>query len=215
MSLDVKPLVVVDVGFWTALFYGLLAFFTPCMLVLLPFLFSLVSARKGFFNVFLFSIGFVLTFTVMGVFSSEIGTFIPGRIMKVVTGVLVIFFGLIYMLNVTVAKGGRFLRFVLEKGEKLPPVILGIAIGLVWIPCSTPVLASILSIAAQTSQKLRGAFLLFVYSLGVLIPFLTVGGTLDRWLSSEIWKRVFRFVGGLYMVVMGIFILTGCLNFSP
>ena len=216
MEISVKPIVVVDVGILTAFLHGLLSFFTPCMLPLIPFLVSLTGSKKGFWNLLMFVSGFSATFTFMGLFSAELGSFVPSNVLRIISGTIVLVFGFLFALDVSIFKVGKILKFVLERGESFPSIFLGMSLGLVWIPCSTPILASILAIAAQTSEKSRGALLLFVYSLGILLPFLTVGGILDKWLSpSGKWRIFIRTVGGLGMSIVGVLILIGCLNFSP
>jgi len=90
--------------------------------------------------------------------------------------------------------------------------MLGAAIGFIWIPCSSPVLGSMLLIAAQKSV-IKGMWLLFVYSLGISIPFLTIGTLLSKALSfgfgKPAWEKWLRIIGGSFIVVLGILILLG------
>jgi cytochrome c-type biogenesis protein len=82
-----------------------------------------------------------------------------------------------------------------------------------WTPCLGPVLGGILSIAAAQGGSARGAFLLFVYSMGLGVPFLLIGLGIGRAMRALDWvKRNYRWiagVSGLVMVAIGVLLLTG------
>ncbi len=217
MGVDVQPIVVKDVSFWIAFFHGVLAFFTPCMLPLIPFMISLLPSKKNLFGFVLFSLGFIGTFTVMGALSAKLGACIPICKLRVITGVLIIVFGMLFLMGVTVIKGGKILFKVLDNWEKLPAFVLGAALGAVWIPCSTPILASILALAASSTDYLTGTFLLFSYSLGLFIPFVTIGklvGVVLEKFSKRRLETILRITGGVFMILVGVFQLFGLLNFA-
>ena len=94
-------------------------------------------------------------------------------------------------------------------------LLLGMAIGFVWIPCSSPVLASIFMIASQTNP-IKGTLLLFVFSLGISIPFLTFGGLIARISSRNFgkpkWEKILRIVGSAFIITLGFLILLGKLS---
>jgi cytochrome c-type biogenesis protein len=89
---------------------------------------------------------------------------------------------------------------------------LGMAFAAGWTPCIGPVLAGILAIAGAQGGALRGAFLLFVYSLGLGLPFVLVGLGLRRLVGAlAVIKRNYHWIAGgagLVMLAIGVAVLT-------
>jgi len=207
-----EPFAVVKVDLWIAFLHGLISFFTPCILPLIPFFVSVVFSKKGFFNLVMFLTGFSMVFVLAGIFSSEIGGFLVSSTSKKITGILIIVMGVLMLSNINIFKLGKITKFSIEHGYSLPSFILGTLIGLSWMPCSTPVLASIL-ILASCKKSIYSALLLFSYSLGMSLPLLIFGKIIDRWYDkSEKLKRIFRVVkslGAVFIIVIGILIVSG------
>ena len=90
---------------------------------------------------------------------------------------------------------------------------LGVAFAIGWTPCIGPVLAAILAAAATVDGAWRGASLLFVYSLGLGVPFLLLAlavartGKLFAWLRRN--GRAIELVGGGVLILMGVLMITG------
>jgi cytochrome c-type biogenesis protein len=82
-----------------------------------------------------------------------------------------------------------------------------------WTPCIGPVLGGILALAASSGSSARGAILLFVYSLGLGLPFLLVGLGVQRLMGAVGWiRRNYRAiagVSGVLLVIVGVMMLTG------
>jgi len=97
----------------------------------------------------------------------------------------------------------------------LPGLLLGGAVGSVWIPCASPILAAILVLAANTETVIKGASLLFIYSLGISIPFLLLGGTIGGILSKKPsfapsrLEKALKYAGISLLVFMGILTIAG------
>lgn len=90
-------------------------------------------------------------------------------------------------------------------------LLLGLTISLGWIPCIGPVLASVLIVAAQAGSALKGAFFMFVYTLGMAIPFLIIAlfsaCLMQRVRALNRFTMLFKKIGGALLVMMGILLI--------
>jgi cytochrome c-type biogenesis protein len=95
-------------------------------------------------------------------------------------------------------------------------LVLGAAFAFGWTPCVGPVLGSILLLASGQRTLISGALLLFLYSLGLGIPFLAAALFLDRFRSVSNWLRrhalVINAAGGVLLVAMGTLVFLGRLT---
>lgn len=211
------PLLVRDVSVFVALGHGLLAFFSPCVLPLIPvFLGIVLSTKGGFLKILGFFLGLTVFFSLLGAVFGGIGAVIPKFVLNVAAGLLVLLFGFFFAFDVTLFKVKRGVNLWKFKGSQgfLSGFLLGASVGLVWTPCSSPVLASILAIATTTGSVLKGAVLLFFYSLGIAIPLLALGGVLGKFLERRVlgsptWYKLLKVVGSSLLILVGILILSG------
>ncbi len=95
-------------------------------------------------------------------------------------------------------------------GGALP---LGMAFAAGWTPCIGPVLGGILTVAAAEGGALRGALLLFIYSMGLGLPFLLIGLGIRRLVGAVGFIRRnyhwFAGIGGVVMTTVGVLLVTG------
>jgi len=209
---------------------GLLSFFSPCVLPLVPaYLANLAGVtaidpqtRKSYlpalFHSLSFVLGFSLIFIGLGASVGLIGTTITAHsaLLRHIAGGLIIAFGIFLIaafklpwlnyekrLNTTVGSNPGYLR----------SIGIGAAFALGWTPCIGPILGAILTIAWSSQTAAEGALLLAIYSLGLGIPFIILGlvwGAIMPW-----WKNINRHLGtisivsGVLLIIVGIFILTG------
>jgi len=205
---------------------GLLSFLLPCTLPLIPGYLSYMSGlgaeelRAGEQTnrvvgaAALFVLGFSLVFTALGATLSYIGSFLlPYReTMTRLSGVFIILMALAVMGLFRLPLLYREQRFHLgrELGvwSSLP---LGMAFAFGWTPCIGPVLTSILAVATTEGTAQHGALLLFVYALGLGLPFLVVALFASRLLRSFTWvRRHYRYLdvaGGSVLLIMGVFLV--------
>jgi cytochrome c-type biogenesis protein len=212
---------------------GLISFTSPCCLPLMPGYVSYVSGvasgtpsehegsvavrSRTMLAAGLFVMGFATTFTLMGAAASELGTLIlrTRLVLERVAGLFVIVMGLATTGLLRVPFLYRERRFDLGRIRPGPAgaVPLGMAFAIGWTPCIGPVLAGILTAAATVGGAWRGAALLFVYSLGLGVPFLLLAlgvartGRLFRWLRRH--GRAIEVAGGSILVLMGGLMITG------
>ena len=228
----------VSVPVLTVFLQGLLSFFSPCVLPLIPLYISYLSGgtqtvgkdgkiyfkrRKVMLNTLCFVIGISFAFFLLGLGVSAIGTFFKSNqlLFARIGGILVVLFGL-YQLGVLgtsrILGQERRLPFKLDVLAMSPitALIMGFTFSFAWTPCVGPALTSVLLMAASASTKLWGFLLIGVYMIGFVLPFLAVGLFTTKLL--EFFKahvKVVRYtakIGGVLMIFMGILMFTGKMN---
>ena len=221
----------------TVFLQGLLSFFSPCVLPLLPMYISYLSGggrsvdadgtvhyKQGrvLLNTAFFVLGISFAFFLLGFGFTAAGQFFRENRMLLgrIGGILVILFGL-YQLGIF--GSAKFLNqehrlpFRLDKVAMNPLValVLGFTFSFAWTPCVGPTLASVL-LMATSAETAQGFLLIGVYTLGFILPFLAVGiftGTLMEVFRKH--RNVVKYtvkVGGALMVLMGVMMLTGWMN---
>lgn len=177
---------------YTAAFIaGLVSFFSPCILPLVPSYFSFITGvslddmskaptskirGKIVLSTLLFVLGFSLVFILLGASAAYFSSFFQGAkpYIRVVGGILVLILGL-HLLGVFRI---RFLEMEKRIHLQEKPVhifgafIIGMAFGAGWSPCIGPILGSILILAGNQDTVGQGVWLLAVYSAGVALPFM-------------------------------------------
>jgi cytochrome c-type biogenesis protein len=204
---------------------GLVSFFSPCVMPLLPGYVSYVSglsavdlesARRGrmLAGTLLFVLGFTAVFASYGALFGGFGRELLRYEDTVTTvlGVVTILVGLVFMGLVPFGQRDLRIHAVPKVGVAAAPM-LGVLFGLGWTPCIGPTLAAVLSLSANEASAERGALLTIVYCLGLGLPFIVAALAYRRLLGAIDWVRrhqvaVSRAGGGL-IVLVGILLLTG------
>jgi cytochrome c-type biogenesis protein len=203
-----------------ALIAGLISFFSPCVLPLVPGYLSyaagmtdLRSKGRVAIGTLLFVLGFSFLFISYGAAFGSLGAHIAThqRGLTIVLGLLTVIMGIIFIFNQKFYRSFKVERKV--KAGLIGAPVLGLLFGLGWTPCIGPTLGAVQSLALQSSGALRGAFLSFIYCLGLGIPFLLVGIFFDR--SAKIRRAISRhgnyltLIGGIFLILIGILQVTG------
>ncbi len=218
---------------------GLFTFLAPCTLPLVPGYLGFISGvsakdlrsagsgtrRKVVFNGLMYVIGFSVIFIALGLLFGVAGSALAQYrgVLARIGGVLVIFFGLylMHMFDMKIfgflARDHRFnLISKLQPGKPSSSFLFGATFALGWTPCVGPILGSILLLASTTGKTIDAAILLFSFSLGLAIPFLLVAvgvghaiGYIQR-ISRHL--RTISFVGGLFLLFLGILLVTDSLE---
>lgn len=205
---------------------GLISFLSPCVLPLLPGYLSYLSGvsvedvpaeRDGSTTLgvaALFVLGFSLVFVALGATASYIGAaLLPYRdTLTRVAGAFIILMALVML--------GAFRLPIFYREKRLhlgrefgvwSAFPLGMAFAFGWSPCIGPVLTSILAYATTVGTAQKGALLLFIYSLGLGVPFLAMALFAGRMFQSMSWiKRHYQALnlgGSAVLMVMGIFLV--------
>jgi cytochrome c-type biogenesis protein len=217
------------VGIGIAFGAGVLSFLSPCVLPLVPSYLSFVTGmtledlqegvdRKATLtHSLLFVSGFTLVFLLLGASASFLGQFL--KLYEVwiarIGGLIIVILGLHVAGAFRLAPLMRERRVHLHDKPTgyLGTLGVGAAFAAGWTPCIGPVLGAILTFAASQDQFWSGVGLLFVYSLGLAVPFLVSAWALDAFLRA--FSRFRRFLpvvqvlSGVVLVILGLLLLTG------
>ncbi|MDL2081531.1 cytochrome c biogenesis protein CcdA [Streptomyces sp. GXMU-J15] len=209
-----------------ALLGGLVSFFSPCVLPLVPGYLSYVTgvtgtdlaeARRGRMvaGASLFVLGFTAVFVSSGALFGYFGDTLQANkgVLSNVLGVLMILMGVFYM-GLMPWMTQREFRFHKKPAAGLAGApLLGALFGIGWTPCIGPTLSSVLTLSAQQSSAGRGAILTVAYCLGLGVPFVLAAVAFRKALGAFGWvKRHYVWVmrvGGTMMIVTGVLLLTG------
>lgn len=213
-----------------ALAAGAIAFFSPCVLPIIPGFLGFIaggaenSRRRQFFLTLAFVLGFTMAFTVIGFLIGAVGASdlfqATEQWLRRIGGTIIIAFGL-YMtglLRVPLLEGDY--RFHGKAPEWLGPVggaaFLGMSFAVGWTPCVGPVLGSIILLAGIEGGALTGALLLFLFSVGLGVPFLLFGILSDHGAAflaryGGVTKGI-EIGGGVFLILLGIMVFTGAAN---
>lgn len=206
---------------------GLVSFFSPCVLPLLPGYLSYAtgmaageiaegrgSRGRVLAGTLLFVAGFALVFVATGALIGSLGGLLLAwrRPITVVVGLLTIALGLLFAGWLPIGRGTMRLNVVPKVGVAAAP-LLGIVFGLGWTPCIGPALSVVLNLALNEATALRGGLLAFVYALGLGLPFVVAGLAFTRMGRAIGWVKrhhlAVQRTGGIMMIVVGILLVTG------
>jgi cytochrome c-type biogenesis protein len=213
-----------------AVLAGLVSFFSPCVVPLLPGYLSYVSgvaaqdletARRGrlLAGAVLFVLGFTAVFVLSGALFGYVGLELEEhqRTLSIITGVAVIGLGIVFLGFIPFLQRESRVHAVPTVGLAIAPV-LGVFFGLGWTPCIGPTLGAVLglSFADDDASAARGAFLAFTYCLGLGIPFVLAALGFGRFMHAVSWfrrhQRAVSVVGGVLLIVVGVMLVTGWWN---
>ena len=222
----------------TVFLQGLLSFFSPCVLPLVPLYVSYLAGgaqkvdedgnvhyprKKILVNTLFFVIGISFTFFLLGFGFTAMGRFFTDNRawFARISGIIMILFGL-YQLGLFGRSGAiereHRLPFRLDRFTMNPLValLLGFTFSFAWTPCVGPTLASVLLMASSSATSGRGFLLVGVYTLGFVLPFLAVGlftgAVLDFFRRKRNVVRYTVKIGAVLLILMGIMTLTGFMN---
>lgn len=218
---------------------GVITFFASCLLPLVPTYLAYLAGiatsdtsnstekklykRTVFLNGLIFTIGFILVFVLLGATANTVGRVFASYkpLMQKVGGVFFIVMGL-FMLElikpIFLYKERKIeLPKNLTKWKKLNSLLVGMTFGLAWTPCIGPVLAVILFWASQAQSLVQGVSLLFVYGIGLGLPFVVVAFMFEsiapKLSKSTKFGHILQKVAAIVILVMGILLLFGKVEF--
>jgi cytochrome c-type biogenesis protein len=226
-----------NISFMIVFVEGLLSFFSPCVIPLIPVYISYLSGnasqvneyglmvynrKKLFFHTICFVLGISFAFFILGMSFTALGSFFQSHrlLFTRIGGIVIVFLGLfqIGFLNFYFLQRER--KFHLSLGtKKINPLlafIMGFTFSFAWTPCVGPALSSVLIMASSSKSALSGNLLVLIYAIGFIIPFLLLGLFTTQALNFLKHKRNFMKytvkIGGGLLILIGIMTFTGWMN---
>src|SRR5262245_55646235 len=216
---------------------GLVSFLSPCVLPLVPPYLGYLSGttieqmtdeggiadhlwRRVVLASLLFVLGFTAVFVALGAGASALGQWVQAHKdgLAIVAGTVIIGFGLHFLGLLPVPLLYRQARFRAhtEGASLVGAFVMGLAFAFGWTPCIGPVLATVLTLAANEGSLGAGVRLLLVYSLGLGVPFVLAAAAIGPFIAFlQRFRRHLRHVEmvmGVLLVLTGVLRLTGSLN---
>ena len=204
---------------------GIVTFLSPCLLPMLPIYVSYFagggqrSTGSTLRCALGFVVGFTAVFTAMGALAGSIGSLLVRyqRIVNLVSGIIVIVFGLNYL--------GLFRWNLFHGGSRVldaqdmtffSAALFGIIFSLGWTPCVGAFLGPALALATQQGHVLEGTLMLLAYSLGLGIPFLLSAVLIDALKGAFDWVKrhyqIINLLSGGFLILIGILMASGMLG---
>lgn len=207
--------------YFIAFLEGIITFISPCLLPMIPLYISYFAGgkerntKKTIKNALGFISGFTIVFVLMGALAGTFGQLLNEykRVVDVVTGLIVIFFGLNFLgvFKLNLFKGSR--KAKTENLGFFSSMVFGIVFSICWTPCVGAFLGSALMMAASQGQATEGIIMLLLYSLGLGIPFFISAILIDKLRGAFTFiKKHYKVINtacGCLLVVVGVLMATG------
>jgi len=220
---------------------GLLSFVSPCILPVLPVYVGLLTDvttdidtrqninKKVAANVLrtlLFVLGISTVFVILGFGAGALGSVINNKIFVRVMGIIIILLGIHQtgLLNFKFLNREKRVQLSQKSTRKFGffrSFLLGFTFSFAWTPCIGPVLASVIGIASGQGSPIYGGVLMFVYSIGLALPFMLISFLSEllvpKFQAFSKHATKIKLVGGIIIIIMGILLLTdnlGVLRFG-
>ncbi len=225
-----------NISFIIVFIEGLLSFFSPCVIPIIPIYMSYLSGsgiqeedgkltyqkKTIFFHTLCFVLGISFAFFILGMSFTALGTFFQNSkvLFTRIGGILIILLGLFQMgvLDFTFLQSERKFHLNLTK-RKINPLmafIMGFTFSFAWTPCVGPALSSVLIMASSAKNAFTGNMLVLVYAIGFIIPFLFLGLFTTQALNFlKEHKKLIKYtvkIGGFLLIIIGIMTFTGWMN---
>lgn len=213
-----------------ALLAGLVSFFSPCVVPLLPGYLSYAtglgaaevvegSPHRGrmLAGTSLFVLGFAVVFVITGVVAGSAGRLLAQyrEVITRVLGVLIIVLGLIFAGVLRIGQRDLRIHRVPAVGVAAAPLV-GVVFALGWTPCLSPTLGVVVNLGFNEGTAVRGGLLGFVYALGLGIPFVLAGLAFTKMASAVAFLRerqqLIMRIGGVLMIILGVLLASGTWN---
>jgi cytochrome c-type biogenesis protein len=217
---------------------GFVSFLSPCVLPLVPPYLAYLggtslermssndgtlspdAARRTILAALCFVAGFTTVFVILGASASVIGQVIQTykHALSVIAGLVIMLFGLHFLGFLRIPFLYKQFSIATDmRGSSLAGAyVIGLAFAFGWTPCVGPVLATVLTLAANENSLVAGVTLLFIYSMGLAIPFVLAAVAIKPFLA--LFQKFRRHLGrvekimGAALVLTGLMFLTGSMG---
>lgn len=205
-----------------AFLHGILTFVSPCILPLIPVFIAYLAGtdssgkpgEKPFSNTLAFAFGFSVVFTLLGASASAAGYFLNRNLeyFRYAGGLFMILIGLNFLGLIRIGFLNRSAKLKEVKGDAgfYRSLLFGFTFAFAWTPCITAFLGNTLILASTRGTITAGAALLFVYSLGLGIPFIIVSLLYDKLKAAFVFIKKhhtkIRLVSGILLIISGILV---------
>ncbi|MBN1931166.1 MAG: cytochrome c biogenesis protein CcdA [Desulfobacterales bacterium] len=223
------------ISYPAAFLTGLLSFFTPCILPLIPAYFTFITGfsieeltrssntgirKKVFISTLLFVFGFSFIFIMMGASASYLGSFIYSyrEIIRIIGGILIVILGvhLTGIIRIHILEYEKRIYMGKKPLHFLGPLVIGMAFAAGWSPCIGPLLGSMLIIAGSRETVGEGVLLLCFYSIGLALPFIILSIFINFFfVFIKKASRVMKYLNpaaGILLILVGLLLITNRLN---
>lgn len=223
----------------TVLLEGLISFFSPCVIPLLPLYMGYLAGnakektkdgkiiykrKKVFLYTLLFVLGISTSFFILGLSFTAIGTFFKKykSIIAIIGGVIIIILGLFQLkiIKFKFLQKERKLKININPNKMNPLVafLMGFLFSFAWTPCVGPALSSVLIMASSADSMLLGNMLVLIYAIGFIIPFLILGlftGEVLNFLKQKqnVLDKIVK-IGGILLILVGSYVLITNIDFT-
>lgn len=213
---------------------GIISFFAPCTFPLIPVYIGLLTDEDkaykplkifkwklnsgGIVNTMTFVLGLSTAFILLGFGAGILGNVLYSEWILVVGGIFVILLGIHQMDLIHLKKLDQYktVSFKPSKSKIFGTYLMGVTFSLGWTPCVGPILGAVLVTSATSGKAAYGAFLMGIYAIGLMIPFLVMALAstviLSKFQKLEKHLLLIKRIGGGLIVLMGILLMTNQLT---
>ncbi|WP_425314297.1 cytochrome c biogenesis CcdA family protein [Ruminiclostridium herbifermentans] len=223
-----------NISYFMTFLEGILTFISPCILPMLPIYFVYLagesqksekskpsSKNRLLINSIGFVIGFTIVFTVLGATVTSLGQFLANNksLLEKISGLVMIVFGLNFagILKINLLNKEKRFDFNFDSLRFLSSIVFGMVFSFGWTPCLGAFLGSALALASNSDTIIQGMLLLFIYSIGLGIPFILTSILFDKVKGAfrHIQKhtRTISIISGILLIIAGVLVFTGTLKY--
>jgi cytochrome c-type biogenesis protein len=226
-----------DVTFAGAAFAGFVAFFTPCILPMVPFYLSYMAGlsmselrgegdiapgaqRRLFLSAVFFALGVTSIFMLMGMGATALGQVFREwfDVLRYAAAALILVFGLHFLgiIRIGILYREARMESTMDPSSVIGAYVMGLAFGFGWSACVGPVLATILMIASGMGEVWRGGLLLAFFGIGMTAPFVLAALFARPFLNwvqrNRKYQPYVEKLLGVMLILFAILIATGTIN---